>query len=284
MARPPISKPSAGNFVSNSFGVIRSRRASSVTFMGRLILNGFDGLVNVMNGFLLIDKPGGITSHDVVDAVRRVAGIRAVGHAGTLDPFATGLLILGLGPATKKLGELIGLDKTYEATLTLGATSDTFDRDGVITVGAHPSVRPSADRSGQTHGSAPTESEIESVLDQFRGGYDQRAPIFSAKKIKGKKLYELARAGTATEEMRPIKHVTISELSILDAQYPILRLRIVCSSGTYIRSLADDIGRALGVGAYLSELRRTSIGTWSVNNAIPLKNLNKSDLDKILIK
>jgi tRNA pseudouridine55 synthase len=155
-----------------------------------------------MNGrLLLIDKPAGITSHDVVDRVRRICHTRRVGHAGTLDPFATGLLIVGVDAATKELTGLVGLEKTYEATLRLGATSTTFDPEGTIT------------ESATTLREFP-QTEIEMALDRFRGGYDQRAPLHSAKKIGGKKLYELARTGTATEDMRPMKRVEIPELVI----------------------------------------------------------------------
>ncbi len=204
---------------------------------------------------LLVDKPAGWTSHDAVAKVRGLLGIRAVGHAGTLDPFATGLLILGIGPGTKQLTALMGTDKTYETTLTLGATSTTFDPEGEITqVVKHETS--SVDREG-----------IERTLDQFRGGYAQKAPIYSAKKLAGHKLYDLARAGKATEEMRPIKEVVINEITILGYTWPELRLRVHCGSGTYVRSLGDDIGRALGTGAYVSQLRRTRIGTYRVEDA-----------------
>lgn len=220
-----------------------------------------------MDKILLIDKPAGMTSHDVVDRVRHIFKTRSVGHAGTLDPFATGLLILGVGTATKRLSEYVGLDKTYEATAHLGTTSSTFDLEGVITetVGAN-GVRPGARR-------APLQ-DIEDVLNQFRGGYEQKAPIFSAKKIHGKKLYELARRGQATEEMRPTKRVTIDELTVLDYHWPELKFRARCSSGTYIRSLADDLGRALGCGAYLTELRRTAIGSHRIEDATSLETLS----------
>ncbi|MFH1620546.1 MAG: tRNA pseudouridine(55) synthase TruB [Patescibacteria group bacterium] len=213
-----------------------------------------------MNQILLIDKPAGMTSHDVVDRVRRIFNTKKVGHAGTLDPFATGLLIIGVGDATKRLQEFVGLDKTYEATARLGATSTTFDTEGTITetVGARRAV--------------PLR-EIENTLDKFRGGYEQKAPIFSAKKIAGKKLYELARKGKATEDMRPAKYVTISELTVLDYIWPNLKFRVRSSSGTYIRSLADDIGRELGCGAYLTELRRTAIGDFEIKDAIGLDNV-----------
>ena len=202
---------------------------------------------------LLVDKPAGWTSHDVVAKLRRQLGIRAIGHAGTLDPFATGLLVLGIGPGTKQLTRLIGLDKVYEAMFTLGATSTTFDPEGII------SVKPATDSLKR--------ATIEQALDLFRGGYAQKAPIYSAKKLAGKKLYELARAGTATEAMRPVKDVKIMELTILDYAWPALRLRIHCGSGTYIRSLADDLGQALGIGAYVSQLRRLKIGEFDVKDA-----------------
>lgn len=243
-----------------------------------------------MDGFLLVDKPTGITSHDVVHHVRRILGVATrrtmsqcrVGHAGTLDPFATGLLILGLGKATKQLGRLLGLDKTYEAELMLGATSDTFDRDGVITaydktgMMNHAATMQKSDmpEGGMT---PPLRENIERVLDQFRGGYEQRAPLHSAKKLGGKKLYDLARAGQATEEMRPTKKIILRELTIVDYAFPLLRIHVHCSSGTYIRSLADDIGRALGIGAYLTELRRTSIGTYPIENAASLENLKTTE-------
>lgn len=204
---------------------------------------------------LLIDKPAGWTSHDVVAKMRGILKIKAIGHAGTLDPFATGLLILGVGGGTKKLTALVGLDKTYEAKLILGATSTTFDPEGEI----------SSNIQHATHNISL--KEIENILNQFRGGYEQKAPLHSAKKRQGKKLYELARSGQATEDMRPIKFVKIDEITILRYAWPELELRIHCGSGTYIRSLGDDIGRALGVGAYVKELRRTKIGEYDIKDA-----------------
>lgn len=206
-----------------------------------------------MDGLLLIDKPAGWTSHDVVAKLRGILKIRAIGHAGTLDPFATGLLVLGVGKGTKKLTALVGVDKEYSATIRLGATSDTFDKEGVIVE--------------QNVSKEPTREEIEKALDTFRGGYDQLAPLHSAKKIGGKKLYDLARAGKATEEMRPMKRVQIDELRITDYAWPDLKIDVKCGSGTYIRSLADDIGRELGVGGYCLELRRTKVGEFDVKDA-----------------
>ncbi len=222
-----------------------------------------------MDGLLLIDKPPGITSHDVVDRVRRIAKTRRVGHAGTLDPFATGLLIVGINKGTKALTALVGLDKTYDAVARLGEISTTDDPEGTIEarVGAG-SPRPDRD-------------EIESVLNQFRSGYDQTVPAFSAKKVGGKKLYELARKGEVVE--RPIKHVEISELTILDYTWPDLSFRVSCGSGTYIRALARDIGEALGCGAYLTALRRTRIGKYEIKDAIPLAQLDEAALQKRLI-
>jgi tRNA pseudouridine55 synthase len=215
-----------------------------------------------MDGLLLIDKPAGWTSHDVVAKLRGILKIRAIGHAGTLDPFATGLLVLGVGKGTKSLTALVGVDKGYEAVIRLGATSDTFDRDGVVI----PSV---------VEGSLSKE-DIERALDQFRGGYEQLAPLHSAKKIGGKKLYDLARAGKATEDMRPKKQVKIDEIMILNYAWPNLSIRVKCGSGTYIRSLADDIGRALGVGGYCEELRRTKVGHFDVKDALPMEGLTQS--------
>ncbi|MBI4133587.1 tRNA pseudouridine(55) synthase TruB [Candidatus Uhrbacteria bacterium] len=223
----------------------------------------------MFDGFLFIDKPTGPTSHDVVDRVRQLiredcklkaesCKLPKVGHAGTLDPFATGLLIIGIGKATKELGKLAGLDKEYEATMRLGAISDTYDRTGKITR--------TADR-------LPPTATIEAAIEKFVGTIEQIPPMYSAKKVHGKKLYELARAGIEIKR-KPIK-VTIYSIDVADlnATRWTLNARIKCSSGTYIRSLAHDIGQALGCGAYLDELRRTSIGPWSVKKAEPLAAL-----------
>lgn len=207
------------------------------------------------DGLLLIDKPSGPTSHDIVDQVRRALGIRAVGHAGTLDPFASGLLILGVGKGTKALTALVGCDKTYEIEAHLGRSTDTFDREGV-------------DTGKSFEDEPPTLEQVEAALTLFRGVIEQKAPLYSAIKRQGKKLYELARAGTATEEMRPTRTVTIHELTLLEYTWPTLTLRARVSSGTYIRSLVDDIGRTLHTGAFVQELRRTKIGEFDVRKAI----------------
>jgi len=212
-----------------------------------------------MEGLILIDKPAGITSHDVVDRIRDITHIKRVGHAGTLDPFATGLLIIGVNKGTKLLTGLVGLDKTYHAVARLGGTSTTDDPEGTITdiaVAAH-----------------PHRDDIERAMDAFRGGYEQTAPLFSAKRINGKKLYELARAGKADAVERPKKLVTISELEILDYTWPDLSFRVSCSTGTYVRAIARDLGEHLGCGGYLTMLRRTRIGAYSVDDAITLDHL-----------
>ncbi len=226
-----------------------------------------------------------------------------VGHAGTLDPFATGLLIIGIGDATKRLQEIVGLDKTYEAVARLGARSTTDDLEGIIAVteglelpmgreagswkleAEDPRAQCSAS-SFQLPASpfhTPTIHDIENALNAFRGGYTQQAPAFSAKKIGGKKLYELARKGKIDTVERPVKDVKIHELVITRYEWPDLAFRVSCSSGTYVRALARDIGEKLGCGAYLTELRRTSIGPYRVLDAVALNDLGgrESCLDHI---
>lgn len=214
--------------------------------------------MNSPSGLLLVDKPSGPTSHDIVDHVRSLLETRAVGHAGTLDPFASGLLILGVGAGTKALTNLVGLDKTYIAQLRLGARTDTYDRTGMVI------------DTGHKNGPIPSEEAILRALSLFIGRQTQQAPLFSAKKRNGKKLYELARTGLATEEMRPKKEITISELELIAYTWPLLTIRTRVSSGTYIRTLGEEVGLALGVGAYVTELRRTSIGRYSVDHALRL--------------
>jgi tRNA pseudouridine55 synthase len=221
-----------------------------------------------MNGLLLIDKPAGITSHDVVDAIRRISGLRRVGHAGTLDPFATGLLILGLGTATKALGGISGDQyKEYEATLIFGVTSDTQDRTGTIQVTENAIM--------------PDEHGVRETIKKFIGHLSQIPPMYSAKKIAGKKLYELAREGKTVERKPNI--VTIHDITIASFTPPNLTFTVRCSSGTYIRTLAHDIGAALGIGAYLETLRRTKIGAYSINDAITLDKISRENWQQRLI-
>ena len=204
---------------------------------------------------LLIDKPAGMTSFGVVARVRRqlsqAAGHKVkVGHTGTLDPFATGLMILVVGKATKRAGEFSKLDKVYEATIRLGQTSSTGDTEGEITA---------------VSTEVPTRQAVEAVLQQFVGEITQTPPIFSAIKISGVRAYKLARLNKDVE--MPKRQVTIYSLDLLSYEYPLLRIRTHVSSGTYIRSLASDIGLALGTGAYVTELRRIAVGDQSVQDA-----------------
>ncbi len=214
--------------------------------------------LNETAGFLLIDKPAGITSHDVIDRLRRITGERRIGHAGTLDPFATGLLIVGVGrAATKRLDEFAGRDKEYVGTMVFGGVSDTQDATGRIAMNPE---APLPDRDG-----------IEDEFRRFTGEIEQTPPMYSAKKIGGKKLYVLARAGLEIER-RPVK-VTVYGLELTEYRPPRAAFRVRCSSGTYVRTLAHDIGARLGAGAYLEILRRTAIGGYSVEAAKKLDEL-----------
>lgn len=219
-------------------------------------------------GFLLIDKPDGITSHDVVARLRRITGIRRIGHAGTLDPFATGLLIVGVGRgATKNLGTMMAKEKIYEGTAVLGATSDTQDRTGEIILLPSPTW--------------PSKNALQETLTKFTGPLEQIPPMYSAKKIGGKKLYELARKGL--EVARKPAHITIHELALTSYTPPHFSFMVRCTTGTYVRTLANDIGAALGVGAYLETLRRTAIGELRVKDAKKLDDLTSDNWQSFLI-
>lgn len=204
------------------------------------------------DGLVLIDKPGGITSHDAVAAVRRALGTRKVGHAGTLDPMATGLLMMGAGRATRLLRFLGDLPKTYEGSMRLGIETDTLDADGVLTREAPVDV---------------TAERLRHAMRDLVGDSLQIPPAYSAVKVGGRKLYEEARAGRPAEAPpRPV-HVDVFELTGLegtDASF-----RVVCGGGTYVRVLAADVGAALGCGAHLTALRRTAIGPFAAAEAAP---------------
>jgi len=211
-------------------------------------------------GYLLINKPEEITSHGVVSRLRKITGIKKIGHAGTLDPFATGLLILAIGrKATKNISKFVKLDKEYVATLFLGAETDTYDKTGKTVLSSEKEMKSSF-------------KEIDLVVRQFIGPQLQIPPMFSAKKIKGKKLYELARKGVEVER-RPAA-IEIFALEIVGFKWPYLEIKVHCSSGTYIRSIAYEIGKKLGCGAYLEALKRTKIGDFSLKNAKNLDDLN----------
>lgn len=224
-----------------------------------------------MVGFILIDKPEGITSFDVVARLRRLTGEKRIGHAGTLDPFATGLLIVGVGrEATREMQKLVGLDKRYEATFVLGASSTTDDIKGEL--------------SEPVSTNHLTDQQIQDALQTFKGEIDQVPPTYAAIKVQGKKLYELARAGKPTlVEPRRVKIFSIQTLApfVPDVSLPI---HIHCSSGTYIRSIARDLGAKLGVGGYVETLRRTSIGPFYVSDAFTLDKLDPTNVNEHLIK
>lgn len=212
--------------------------------------------------FLLIDKPKGITSHDVIDKVRKITAEKKVGHAGTLDPNATGLLIVGIGrESTKKLGDISkNTDKVYEAEILFGEERDTDDAEGVVI--------------SKTKGElTPGEDEIKILLKTLVGKQKQIPPTYSAIKVKGKKAYIKARKGESVY-LSPRK-IKIYSIKLNNYNYPILQITVRVSSGTYIRALARDIGRKLGVGAYLNNLNRNAIGEYKLKNAVKLENLTK---------
>jgi tRNA pseudouridine55 synthase len=206
--------------------------------------------VSSTEGLLLVDKPSGITSHDVVDLVRRGLGTKKVGHAGTLDPSATGLLLLGVGRATRLLRFLGDLPKTYEGTMRLGVETTTLDGEGEVV------------RTGPV---TATRDQVASAMRALEGESQQRPPEYSAVKVGGRKLYEAARAGEELEaEPRPIR---VDAFELLSFEPPDVRFRVTCSGGTYVRVLAADVGAAVSSGAHLAELRRTAIGPFDVEDA-----------------
>lgn len=218
---------------------------------------------------ILIDKPPGMTSFGVVARVRRVLSHRAgkkvkVGHCGTLDPFATGLLILVTGKECRNAMRYTKLDKVYEATFRLGQTSTTGDPEGEIMPYVANS-KPQNDTQVSSISKQPDIAVVKSVLAQFVGDIKQRPPAFSAIKINGQRAYKLARSGKKVDI--PERTVTVYALELLDYAYPLLKVRAHVSSGTYIRSLAVDVGEALNTGAYCQELRRTQIAGWQVSQA-----------------
>lgn len=240
----------------------------------------------ISDKILLIDKPAGWTSFDVVAKIR--GKIRAsykkqgilptkkqlrVGHAGTLDPFATGLLIVLLGDACKRAGEFLKLDKVYETTVELGKTSTTGDPEGEIKAWAEPQE----DLEGGSTKPAvpvtiPTKEAVLEALEGLTGQIMQKPPVYSAIKVGGRRAYDLARAGQTVDI--PERSVTIHSLELISYEWPLVRIRTHVSSGTYIRTLAEDIGRSLGTGAYCQVLRRTQIAQWSVDDARTVDNVD----------
>ncbi|HXK50405.1 MAG TPA: tRNA pseudouridine(55) synthase TruB [Clostridiales bacterium] len=224
-----------------------------------VITNKKEKLQLPSDGFiLLIDKEPDCTSFDVVAKLRKILHIRKIGHAGTLDPFATGLLVMLVGKATKMQDGLMMNDKIYECTIKLGERTDSFDRTGTVISTSEKQV---------------TEEEIRQAVMSFVGEGEQLPPMFSAVKKDGKRLYELARKGVEIE--REPRKITIHSIDLLESGRDSFRMRVNCSKGTYIRSLADDIGTKLGTYAHLKELRRVSSGEYSVNDAFRLNEFQE---------
>ena len=204
----------------------------------------------MVDGFLVVDKESGPTSHDVVAAVRRITGIRKAGHAGTLDPMATGVVVVALGRATRLIRFLQDLPKEYVATAQFGVATDTLDAQGAVISREPMDVDP---------------DEVQQVMERFTGTIMQVPPMVSALKVGGRRLYELAREGLEVErEARPVQIYELELIDVTPGPYPEVRFRVVCGKGTYVRSLADDIAAALGGHAHLTELRRIRTGSLTV--------------------
>ncbi len=222
-----------------------------------------DHKISNTGGFFLADKPSGISSARVVSEVKKKFGFKKVGHAGTLDPFATGLLIVLVDKFTKKFDFFQTLEKEYEATVMLGKTTDTYDVEGKVISGFKGKIEIEKEK-------------LLTALKSFEGKILQKPPSFSALKIKGTPSYKLAREGKVVE-LSPRK-VFIKKIELTKLALPKIYLKITCSSGTYIRSLANDLGEKLGFGAYLFELKRTRIGKFDLKNATSLEELSLNDL------
>ncbi len=215
-----------------------------------------------MDGILVVDKPQGFTSHDCVKIIRKKFGIKKVGHAGTLDPLATGILILLLGKATRLFGDFSSFDKEYEATLTLGLTTDTGDIQGNF-------VR-------QFPFEHIKKEDVLQGFSKFRGIIEQIPPMVSALKYKGKKLYQLARRGITVP--RSSRKICIHSLTLTRFAPPEIDFKVQCSKGTYVRKLGEDIGQMLGSGGCISSIRRTALGPFKINEAVKLAEINESHL------
>ena len=215
-----------------------------------------------VNGVLLLDKPGGIGSNTALQIVRRLLNACKAGHTGTLDPMATGLLPITLGEATKFSADLLNADKSYRATIRLGVTTTTGDAEGVVTVSSKVDV---------------SREELDNALARFVGTSDQMPPMHSAIKQAGQPLYKLARAGIEVERLT--RSITVSRLALIEQLDDAITVDVDCSKGTYVRVLAEDIGRVLGCGAHLSALRRTRAGQLNVEEAVTLTNLESMSLD-----
>lgn len=211
---------------------------------------------NAISGVLVVDKPVGLTSHDVVQVIRRGTNINRAGHTGTLDPRASGVLVVLIGPAVRLSEYVSASDKRYQAIIRLGATTDTFDEEGSITNSNPVNI---------------TETEFEKALKTFIGEIEQTPPPYSAVKVGGKKAYEMAREGEEVDLAPRI--INVYSLDLLEWAPPEAVIDVYCSSGTYVRSLANDLGKALGCGAHLVGLRRTKSGRFTLRDAVPLRKL-----------
>lgn len=208
-----------------------------------------------IDGLLIVDKPSGWTSHDVIARMRRLTGIRRIGHAGTLDPLATGVLPLGIGQGTRVLEYVTEAEKAYTATVRLGVSTDTYDADGAVIA------------TGDWSRTSP--EDVQHALASFVGEIEQRPPVYSAIKQGGVALHRLARAGQQVEA--PVRTVSIYAIELLSLELPEITFHVRCSKGTYVRSLAHDLGLRLGCGAHLSALRRTATGGFSIEQALTLE-------------
>jgi tRNA pseudouridine55 synthase len=238
-----------------------------------------------MDGLLVIDKPPGVTSHDVVDDIRRILHVRRVGHTGTLDPFATGVLVMLIGRATRLAQFLSAVEKEYDAVIRLGYATDTGDVTGKPISTNEENLRPGESPIGKWG-----REQIEAALESLRGEIDQVPPMYSAKKQGGRKLYEMARRGEEVER-KPVR-VCIHEFEAIRPTGELLKdnldgtfdfkVRVACSSGTYIRTLAEDFGKRLRVGAHLAELRRTRVGDFHIQHAQTLEQVKVSVAEEAL--
>ena len=219
-----------------------------------------DQMKNVVSGVLVVDKPIGLTSHDVVQIIRRGTGIRRAGHTGTLDPRASGVLVVLIGPAVRLSEYVSASDKRYQATVRLGSSTDTYDSEGTVT--------------GSSAFDGITEEQFDEVLQKFVGEIEQVPPPYSAIKVKGRKAYEMAREGEEVD-LEPRK-IQVYSLEVLEWAPPEVVIDVYCSSGTYVRSLANDLGNDLGCGAHLIGLRRTKSGRFTLRDAVPLRRLQEA--------
>ena len=222
-----------------------------------------DNIKNVVSGVLVVDKPVGMTSHDVVQMIRRGTGIRRAGHTGTLDPRASGVLVVLIGPAVRLSEFVSASDKRYQATIRLGSSTNTYDSEGDET-----------DFSADEIIEQLTEEQFDDILQQFVGEIEQVPPPYSAVKVKGRKAYEMARKGEEVE-LEP-RIINVYSLEVLEWAPPEAVIDVYCSSGTYVRSLANDLGNSLGTGAHLIGLRRTKSGRFTLRDAVPLRRLQEA--------